>query len=263
MLGISGKPKELQKRGGVDGRTANVLPSKKSISITSKLTTGTTGKLVIKTPSKPKVESRTVQKKSNKVVASITSPIVSSDIINIREIAIELLSREADSTSSGEAIIRWNHYKKPFPVKNGVIKFEDIDAQYCFSFVYRGQYKRMLKLENGTDFDNTNPNLICDVGMDYFIDANPNCSYKLFIEEDPIAGIGLGDEGLTLRSGPIKWNHYSVDVDSLPQSINKKNRQVSLITKELLNMKVDDLHSADAKALKEARDIEDILFSSS
>ena len=39
-----------------------------------------------------------------------------------------------------------------------------------------------------------------------------------------------------------------------------ENRAVKELTNELLNMKVDHLHSERAKLIREARDIEEVLF---
>ena len=43
---------------------------------------------------------------------------------------------EVKEPELGDAIIRYNHYKKPFQISDGVLKWEDIDEQYCFSFAF-------------------------------------------------------------------------------------------------------------------------------
>ncbi len=41
--------------------------------------------------------------------------------------------------------MRFNHYNKPFPVKNLMLRWEDIDEEYSFSFVYKGRnYRREI-----------------------------------------------------------------------------------------------------------------------
>jgi len=167
----------------------------------------------------------------------------------LRETALKLLALPADPARSGEAVIRFNHYRKSFPVWNGVVKFEDIDAQYSFSFVYRGDYKRTLRLDGGEVAET--PGLAAD--PDYFLDVKPSFAYRIDIEEDPQAGIGA--EGLRLREGPYSASNA---LETAP----KQSRQVALLTSQLLSMDVKDLHTAEAKAIKEARDIEDVLYSS-
>jgi hypothetical protein len=87
------------------------------------------------------------------------------------------------------------------------------------------------------------------------------------VEEDPEAGIGA--EGLRIRDEPITAAKLS---SSSSATISEKggagnalrsgNAAVSEITSELLKMDVKDLHSEEARRLREARDIEDVLFSS-
>lgn len=179
--------------------------------------------------------------------------------LSILEIALSELAKDMDDARSGECMVRWNHYRKQFPVHNGILKFEDIDASYSYSFVYRGNYKRILRLSDGDD----GPTVTSDPGMLYFIDIKPGMAYKIYIEEDPEAGVGA--EGLRIHNLPFsaankgKTTLPSADSDS--SAAIKQSRQVALITEELRAMRVDALHGAEAKALREARDIEDVLFS--
>jgi hypothetical protein len=41
--------------------------------------------------------------------------------------------------------VRYSHYKEKFPIKDGQLLASDIDAQYCLSHVFKGDYKLILK----------------------------------------------------------------------------------------------------------------------
>lgn len=45
----------------------------------------------------------------------------------------------------GEVVVRYSHYKDKFSIKNGVLLEKDVDEQYCLSFVFKGEYKLILK----------------------------------------------------------------------------------------------------------------------
>lgn len=45
----------------------------------------------------------------------------------------------------GEACIRYSHYKEKFKIVDGVLLEKSIDEQYCLSFVFKGEYKMILK----------------------------------------------------------------------------------------------------------------------
>ena len=181
-------------------------------------------------------------------LAKLTEPPV---IKTIREKALEQLALEAEPQRSGQVCCRWNHYRKCFLAHNGVVKFNDIDAEYSFSFVYRGNFTRKLKLDGADDED---ASAYVPGDGDFFIEVCSTRTYRLVVIEDPVAGVGA--EGLRLKDGPI---FVSKDTESVP----KQSKAVDLLTKELLKMDVSDLHSAEAKAIREARDVEDVLFSGS
>lgn len=162
-----------------------------------------------------------------------------------------LATPQLEDYSTGHVKIRFNHYNKSFPIYNSILKWSDVDAEYSFSFVYRGSYKRTL-----THQMVSSKNIITirqDELGDYFLDLTDGDELKVEIEEDPIAGIGaeglrLHDKGVRLRSNE-------------PQASIGENRAVSDITRQLLAMDARDLHSDHAKRLREQRDIEDVLFS--
>jgi len=252
---------------GVGGLTGTAVPlvSKGSLVSSKPLTVRPVREVVKssvgKVPSSPAKKqsgprSTVVAQKNPPAKAVIASPISPPKTCLSR--ALELLQQERNPAQSGEVVCRWNHYRKAFPCYNGVVKFTDIDEQYSFSFVYKGSFTRKLRLDSGTSEDDDDPNvfLLTDEAMDYFLDVDPKLSYRIVIIEDPVAGVGA--EGLRIRDGPLRSQALG---SSSSTSTTNKSRQVAIITDELLKMNVADLHSAEAIALREARDVEDLLFS--
>jgi hypothetical protein len=47
---------------------------------------------------------------------------------------------------TGSVRVKFSHYSKSFPVHNGVLRWAAVDAEYCLSFVYRGDFTRELHL---------------------------------------------------------------------------------------------------------------------
>jgi hypothetical protein len=186
---------------------------------------------------------------------------------------------------SGSVVCRYNHYKKSFPVLNGVLQWKDVDEEYSFSFVFRGAYSRELELlptpadgasgakhkDSSSDASLTTPLHLqrCALG-EYFIGVVPGQHYVVRVEEGPE---GVGAEGLRIRDGPIRATSTAqtpavagkgkgeISVSVSGAGSKAGNSAVQDITKELMNMKVSDLHGDLARQLREARDIEDVLFS--
>jgi hypothetical protein len=186
--------------------------------------------------------------------------------LSIIEEAEELLKAAPQNTpgACGSITVRFNHYNKSFPVYNGVVKWQDIDDEYCISFVYRGNYKRDIVSEVVYDFTSPYSNAARrdDVGM-YFLGIEAGTGYRLLLEEDPQAGIGA--EGMRIHEGPIKANSVQQSpmlkgrAGSCP--LKSGNAAVNDITQTLRSMKASDLQSDEAKQLRELRDLEDVLFS--
>ena len=167
--------------------------------------------------------------------------------------------RAADQYNQEKCIVRFNHYKKEFPLHNRVLKWIDVDEEYAMSYVYRGDYKRHIyqkrevdktEPEDGRQYEKSD-------GQYFLLDSfSPdNMEYWLEVIEDEEAGCGI--EGLTVREGPIiasqgRQEHVG-DVKSGNFAMNE-------ITEQLKAMDVKDLHNEEAKRLREARDIEDILY---
>ena len=49
----------------------------------------------------------------------------------------------------GSAHVRYNHYNQPFPILDGTLMWETIDDEYAISFVFEGNFGKILKDENG------------------------------------------------------------------------------------------------------------------
>jgi hypothetical protein len=169
------------------------------------------------------------------------------------ELALSLLASPEDPERCGAATVLFNHYRKQFAVWNGVVLFEDIDREYSFSFVYKGKFTRYLRL----DGDEDGPPCSSSEDYNFFLGVDPKLSYRIFVEEDPEAGVGV--DGLTIHEGPLRLGTGDTSVHT-PQLEKQENRKVRDITESLKKMEVKDLHSAEAKQLREARDLEDILY---
>ena len=197
--------------------------------------------------------------KSNHVMSNaitVTKEVIKEEIINIKENALELLSKE--NGIIGKVRIKFNHYNKSFPIYNSVLKWQDVDEEYSFSFVYKGLYLRDLifnvEEKSGISLEEYRRNmenlvLRDDIG-EYFINLEDGKEYYAYILEGEE---GIGAEGLRINNQPLK--------SSRDTKIKSGNTQVDLITNELKSMNVKDLNNEEARKLRELRDIEDVLFS--
>ena len=113
------------------------------------------------------------------------------------------LPRREDG-SCGSVYVKFNHYIESFPIHNGVLKWSDIDDAYCFSFVYRGMYRREIICINGLPAQDGKKYMRRDDNGEYFIDLDSNYKYEVEIEEDPIVGVGV--EGLRVNDEPLLKN---------------------------------------------------------
>jgi hypothetical protein len=290
MLGVSGNAIKI----GEKRSTSQAGNSSNARSDTGKKAPAK--KLLSPTLKRPSATSKTNNSPAVAVRGAANSPA-----LNVREAALLALAREPDPTHSGTVVCRFNHYRKSFPVKNAVLQWKDIDEEYSFSFVYKGVYSRELELlqqpadgasaaaaateckgkEKGASSPTTAVYVPHCASGEYFIGLVPGQQYMVRVEEGPE---GVGAEGLRLRDGPIvagqgpgpgprregstAGNTCTLAGAAGGAAAGKGkmcptvgNAAVQDITKELLNMKVSDLHSDLARQLREARDIEDVLFS--
>jgi hypothetical protein len=77
------------------------------------------------------------------LTTSFSLPIIPT--LSIQQEAQTLLSQPRNENTSGFVTIRFNHYKKKFPIVNSVLLWEDVDREYSFSFVYKGNFSRELR----------------------------------------------------------------------------------------------------------------------
>lgn len=164
-----------------------------------------------------------------------------------------LESPELDENGCGKVNIKFNHYNKSFPIYNGILKWKDIDDEYCFSFVYRGNYTRNIYFKIDHEF-NYKEYIKKEEFSDYFIGLVRNEQYYVEVIEDPIAGIGA--EGLRLSYKPI----FSKNEED--NNIKIGNNATTLLTNDLKALKVCELTSERARDLLERRELEQILYSS-
>ena len=45
----------------------------------------------------------------------------------------------------GLVTVKYNHYKEKFPIIDGVLQEADIDEQYYFSGVFKGNYQLLIR----------------------------------------------------------------------------------------------------------------------
>ncbi|KAJ1623213.1 hypothetical protein T492DRAFT_1056657 [Pavlovales sp. CCMP2436] len=45
---------------------------------------------------------------------------------------------------TGEVMVRYNHYKKTFPITEGVLDWNAVDDEYALSFVFKGAFGRAM-----------------------------------------------------------------------------------------------------------------------
>ena len=155
----------------------------------------------------------------------------------------------------GSVHVRYNHYNSAFEIVDGRLLFEVVDVEYCISFVFKGAWRARLYsaadgsmcarvdgLAPSTDEGRENPQ-IC-FGFD---GLEPGGAYTLSVEEDAAA-----EEA----AGPRK-TYKGAEKDDAAAS------GASRLTDELKALSTDELRDGSEryKALKEARDLEDVLFS--
>lgn len=254
MLAISGSGKQLLHRGNPKPVNTEKKEKKK---LTLPAIVGGNSKRSAAT--KKKISSR-ISTSNNLQVRS--PEIIPPTALSVAERALKLLSDSAvDSITTGKAMVKFNHYKKEFPIHNGVLRWADVDQEYSISFVYHGNYRRDLWLEVFETSDQRiatrTPYLERDEQGLYFLGLVAHNSYRLDLEEDPVAGVGV--DGLRVTNAPLLAQKNGISDCPFVSG----NSNVKEITKDLLAMKVSDLHSEKAKELREQRDIEDILFSQS
>ena len=158
----------------------------------------------------------------------------------------------------GSARVHFSHYRKEFPVRDGVVRWADIDEEYCISFVYRGAFARALERSDGAaPHEGAAQPVPAGPHPEYWTGVAPSAVYELHVTEDAEAGVGI--EGLVSHKGPLKLGATAEAAGAGASG----NRQTDLLTQELKAMSSEQLKEAgdEYQRLKEARDVEDVLFS--
>jgi hypothetical protein len=182
---------------------------------------------------------------------------------------------------TGKVKIGYNHYRESFSCSEGRVDWAEVDDQFAISFVFHGEFKFYLTVvgediysENHTQIHPTKTAAAAAADTtdkqktkgakggkeddkaagSYFEGLSDRCEYMLQVEEDAVAGVGL--KGIT-RSGPFKAGSRE------GEEVRSTNRAFDDLTSQLKGLSSDDLvaQTAEYQHLREARDLEDILFS--
>ena len=176
---------------------------------------------------------------------------------------------------TGKVRVQYSHYDKQFPIKDGLLKWEDIDDEYCISFAFKGDWAVSLStkwpdgsqtfiypdggvLTRDTDedsFTGTFKGLLLEEGEGEEVRQRV---YQLHVEEDPKlarAEMKRQKEAFEARkgaAGPLAGggsNDHSILGPSMAQS---------RLTAELKSMSADELAEGGEryKQLLEARELE-------
>ena len=196
-------------------------------------------------------------KSSSSSTATAAATAVHKELVSAR--ALRLLAAQPVSTDNcGKVPVKFNHYNKSFPIHNGVLRWQDIDEEYAFSFVYKGNYSKKILFipeELRKPYKAMSDDLVemgKDENSEFFLGLISAGEYVVQVVEDASAGVGI--DGIELRAGPLVLSSNTEDVKS-------GNLQMKLLTNELKSLDPKSLQSAEAKDLIEKRDLEDILYS--
>lgn len=257
MLGIDGHSKSMSIRT----RSASVVAKKSLKQVTVKLPAVVCPPALSTGKGKKTTSNQKRKGKCTPMPSLVQKPLVeiycsAPVVVNALDIAMMRLNAPpGDEQECGTVMVRFNHYNKSFPIYNGVLKWTDIDEEYCLSFVYRGNYSRELVC---LTTENSGTRVEHDDAFMYYINMVSINEYRLEVAEDPQAGIGA--EGLRLIAGPLKSSELS-NIQSPQKTIKSTTVAMDTITAELKSIAVADLSSSHAKDLIERRDLEDILYS--
>ncbi|EAR84500.2 hypothetical protein TTHERM_00655280 (macronuclear) [Tetrahymena thermophila SB210] len=140
----------------------------------------------------------------------------------------------------GKVTIKYNHYNNQFDILDGKLKFSDIDEQYCFSFVFKGNYQLVLKHATSKEVQKSSNKI-----FENLIDGQ---AYVVEVIEDE-------EESKKEISKP----YYASQKE---ESQKQNNGRINNLTNELKGMSIEELKQKGDKykELIEARDLEDILY---
>lgn len=163
----------------------------------------------------------------------------------------------------GEVTIRYNHYDRKFKIEGGKLPASAIDDEYALTFAYP-KAKLHLSATQQSIYDSDDDGearaeWLREEGEGVFVGLAAGSTYWVVIEEDK-------EEREKYEKAPKRV--YTVEDAQESMMANKDglrrgNRNVDDITNQLKGMSTKELREkgAEYKALIEARDLEDCLFS--
>jgi hypothetical protein len=145
-----------------------------------------------------------------------------------------------------QVMVKYNHYKEKFLVTDGVLKEEDIDEQYCLSFVFKGNYALQIREEKDPERR--------------YLPKQPDGIKKAWIgvEEGKVYVLEV-DEDAEIEAERKK---NAKPIEFFKPDKLKENGRINGITAQLKGMSLNELKEKGDKykELIEARDLEDILY---
>lgn len=144
----------------------------------------------------------------------------------------------------GSVRVRYNHYNSAFNLSDGTLQWSDVDEEYCISYVFKGAFRPRLLDKSRAYFERDAAG--CFAGL------HDGGEYTLVVEEDEAA------EAAATAADPRRAAGVRA-----AEPVMGVNAASSRITAELKTLSVEELagQSDRYRALKEARDLEDVLYS--
>ena len=144
----------------------------------------------------------------------------------------------------GSVRVRYSHYNQQFKLMDGALQWSDVDEDYCISYVFKGTFRPRLLDASRAYFERD--------AAGCFAALHDGGAYTLVVEEDEAA------EAAATAADPRRAAPFFAR-----DCVTGVNAASSRITAELKTLSVEELagQSDRYRALKEARDLEDVLYS--
>jgi hypothetical protein len=144
----------------------------------------------------------------------------------------------------GACRVRYNHYNQEFRLLDNALQWADVDEAYCISYVFEGAFRPRIVDAAGASFQRD--------AAGAFAPLQDGGAYTLTIDEDEAA------EAAATAANPRRAAGV-VAAEPVP-GVNSASAR---LTAELKTLSVEELagQSDRYRELKEARDLEDVLFS--
>ena len=144
----------------------------------------------------------------------------------------------------GTCRVRYNHYNQEFRLLDNALQWADVDDAYCISYVFEGAFRPRIVDAAGASFQRG--------AAGAFAPLQDGGVYTLDIDEDEAA------EAAATAANPRRAAGV-VAAEPVP-GVNSASAR---LTAELKTLSVEELagQSDRYRELKEARDLEDVLFS--